>query len=417
MDHFTYHNDILHAEGVDLRAIAKAVGTPFYVYSDATLVRHYTVFAESFARVNAKVFFAVKANSNLAVLKTLAGQGAGADTVSEGEIRRALAAGIKPQDIVFSGVGKTEAEMAYGLEVGIYQFNVESVQELERLNEVAGSRGQKAPVALRVNPDVDAITHEKITTGRKDDKFGIPYDDIRSAYALAAKLEHIEIVGITTHIGSQLTDLTPFQTAFQRVANLVAELKQQGYPIERIDVGGGLGIPYLKESPPLPHEYAEIVIGCTQGLDCELGLEPGRMICGNAGLLVTEVIMVKETSHRRFTVVDAAMNDLMRAALYDAYHDIIPVENAQSDEHVISDIVGPVCETTDIFRKDVALPPLAAGDLLAFRTAGAYGAVMSNTYNTRPLIAEVMVKGDLFAVVRPRQSYEELLGQDLIPDW
>lgn len=419
MDHFSYKNDILHAEDIAIPALAEDIGTPFYCYSDATLTRHYKVFADAFSKVKATICFAVKSNSNVAVLKTLGNLGAGADAVSQGEIMRALHAGIPARKIVFSGVGKTKEEMAYALEKGIFQFNVESLPELEALNEVALSRGRIAAIAVRINPDIDAKTHAKITTGRKEDKFGIDWTEAREIYGKAKVMKGIEVQGISTHIGSQLLDLIPFEQAFRKINDLVQILRIDGHNIRVLDLGGGLGIPYDEEEPPHPEHYAEVAINTTKTLGCELILEPGRLIVGNAGILVTRVIYVKNTLHKTFVIVDAAMNDLLRPALYDAYHEIVAVKKAGVANKLWkkADIVGPVCESGDVFAKNRPLPPLEAGDLVAIRTAGAYGAVMSSTYNSRPLIQEVLVKGGDFAVIRPRQSYDALLGLDSIPKW
>ncbi len=417
MDHFIYHNSILHAEKIPITEIASAVGTPFYCYSHATLERHYKVFSEAFASVPTTICFAVKANSNLAVLKTLADLGSGADTVSEGEIRRAIKAGIPPEKIVFSGVGKTRSEMQYALEVDIKQFNVESLEELEILNKVAGKANKKARVAVRVNPDIDAGSHDKISTGRKTDKFGVAWEDVINTYNNAANLEHIEIIGVTCHIGSQLTKLEPFKKAFNKITTLVENLRSEGHDIITLDLGGGLGIPYEREkdSPPTPSEYATMIIDMIEHLGCELILEPGRLIAGNAGILVTEVILVKRTSERTFIVTDAAMNDLLRPAMYGSYHEIVPIIEPKSDaEYLPTDIVGPVCETADRFAKDCPMPPVNEGDLLAFRSSGAYGAVMSNTYNSRLLIPEIMVQNSQFTIIRKRQTYDELLALDNI---
>ncbi|MDH3240102.1 MAG: diaminopimelate decarboxylase [Alphaproteobacteria bacterium] len=418
MDHFTYIDGALHAEGVALSRIAEAVGTPTYVYSTATLVHHYRTFAEAFAGQDVTICFAVKANSNQAVLTTLARQGAGADVLSEGELRRALAAGIPGHKIVISGVGKTRAEIALALESGISQINVESVAEMELISEVATEKGASAPIAVRVNPDVDAKTHEKITTGRKENKFGIDLSLAPDVYARAAGMPGLHAVGVAVHIGSQLTDLMPFRDAFSLVAELVERLRSQGHDIRRLDLGGGLGIPYRAEDPPPPTAYAAMVKDTTGHLGVEVVLEPGRMIAGNAGILLTRVLYVKEGTAKNFVVVDAGMNDLMRPALYDAWHGIVPVaEPPAGAEMAAVDVVGPVCETADIFGHDRVLPMLKCDDLLAIRSAGAYGAVMASTYNSRPLVAEVLVRDDAFAVIRPRQSLAELLGADRIPDW
>jgi diaminopimelate decarboxylase len=420
MDHFNYKNGELYAEDVALRDIAQSVGTPFYCYSSATLVRHFRVFRDAFAGQKALVCFAVKANSNLAVLRTLAREGAGADVVSGGEMARALRAGVPPEKIVFSGVGKTAAEMAEGLRAGIHQFNVESEPELELLSAVAESMDVRAPIAIRVNPDVDAKTHEKISTGRKENKFGIPWGQAREIYAHAARLPGIEVVGVDVHIGSQLTDLSPFAQAFARVVDLVRVLRGDGHTIRRLDLGGGLGIPYERgnAAPPHPDHYANVVRQATEGLDCDIILEPGRLIAGNAGVLVTQVLYVKEGESRRFVIVDAAMNDLIRPSLYDAYHEIVPVRQADvGAPREPVDVVGPVCETGDVFAKARPLPSLAAGDLVALLSAGAYGAVMASTYNSRPLVPEVLVDGDRFAVVRRRLEPAEIMDFDQLPPW
>ncbi len=420
MHHFQYKSGILHAEDVSLAHIAAEVGTPFYCYSTATLVRHYEVLARAFADQNALICFAVKANSNQAVLATMARLGAGMDVVSEGELRRARAAGVPASKIIFAGVGKTRGEMAYALEEGIHGFNVESEPELLALSEVATSLGKTASIAIRVNPDVDAKTHAKISTGKAENKFGVPYEDARQLYAEAAKLPGIKIAGIHMHIGSQITDLAPFRDAFRLLADLARDLKANGIALEHLDIGGGLGVPYrgANDIPPTPDEYAAVVKEALGGLGLKLILEPGRMIVGNAGVLVTKVIYVKEGTDKTFTIVDGAMNDLIRPTLYEAYHDVWPVTEARSDMSPIQqDIVGPVCETGDFLAEDRALPPVEPGDLVAVMTAGAYGAVMSSTYNSRLLVPEVLVNGEQFAVVRPRPSYDDLIGADRIPPW
>ncbi|MBS0270046.1 MAG: diaminopimelate decarboxylase, partial [Proteobacteria bacterium] len=392
----------------------------FYCYSTATLVRHYEVLARAFADQNALICFAVKANSNQAVLATMARLGAGMDVVSEGELRRARAAGVAASKIIFAGVGKTRGEMAYALEEGIHGFNVESEPELLTLSEVATSLGKTASIAIRVNPDVDAKTHAKISTGKAENKFGVPYENARQLYAEAAKLPGIKISGIHMHIGSQITDLAPFRDAFRLLADLARDLKANGIALEHLDIGGGLGVPYrgANDIPPTPDEYAAVVKEALGGLGLKLILEPGRMIVGNAGVLVTKVIYVKEGTDKTFTIVDGAMNDLIRPTLYEAYHDVWPVTEARSDMSPIQqDIVGPVCETGDFLAEDRALPPVEPGDLIAVVTAGAYGAVMSSTYNSRLLVPEVLVNGDQFAVVRPRPSYDDLIGADRIPTW
>ncbi|MFW0777197.1 MAG: diaminopimelate decarboxylase [Rickettsiales bacterium] len=416
MDFFTYKDGMYHAEGVSIEALAKEVGTPFYCYSTATLERHYKVFSGHFADMGAKVCYAVKTNSNLAVLKTLAALGSGADVVSEGEIRLALAAGIKPSDVVFSGVGKTATEMAYALSQDIFQFNVESEPELELLNQVAGKAGKKARIAIRVNPDVDPKTHAKISTGQKTTKFGIAMSRALPVYKQAASLPHIDLQGVSVHIGSQLTSVEPFAEAFARVRAFVLALREEGLSISTIDLGGGLGIPYGEGDPPIPETYADVVKNAVGDLGCQLVFEPGRLISGNAGILVTKVIYVKESDGKNFVIVDAAMNDLIRPTLYEAYHHIIPAKQTDAAPKPV-DIVGPVCETGDIFAENRPLSLPNAEDLLIIRTTGAYGAVMANTYNARLLVPEVMVNGDKWAVIRPRQTYEALIGRDVLPNW
>ncbi len=420
MNHFEYKGGVLHAEDVPLPEIAAAVGTPFYCYSTATLTRHFTVFSNAFAHMDALVCYAVKANSNIAVLKTLGRLGAGADIVSEGELRRALAAGIPAGKIVFAGVGKTHDEMAFALDQGILQFNVESEPELLVLNAVAVEKGVKAPVALRINPDVDARTHEKISTGKGENKFGLPLRRAREMYRLAAELPGIDPVGVDVHIGSQLTSLDPYEEAFGRIATLVMELRAEGHDIRRVDVGGGLGIPYHPDDPEPPHpdRYAELVGRLIGPLDCQIVLEPGRLIVGNAGIMVSKVIYVKQTGNRGFVIIDGAMNDLIRPSMYGAYHHILPVaEPAPGAEASPVDFVGPVCETGDTFARERMSTPLAANDLIAIMSAGAYGAVMASSYNTRPLVPEVLVDGNRFAVTRRRPTYEEILAAETLPDW
>jgi diaminopimelate decarboxylase len=420
MHHFEYRGGILHAEDVSIPDIAAAIGTPFYCYSSATLERHYRVFADAFKGQPARVCYSVKANSNLGVVATLARQGAGADVVSEGELRRALAAGVTPDKIVFSGVGKTAAELTFALETGIDRFNVESEPELELLSALAAARGLVARIAIRVNPDVDAKTHEKIATGKAENKFGISWRRAPSVYARAGELPGILADGIDVHIGSQLTTLEPFEAAFTRVASMVEALRAQGHPISHIDLGGGLGIPYRGDNdiPPHPDEYAAMVKRTVGHLGCHLTFEPGRLIAGNAGILVSSVIYEKSGDDRNFLILDAAMNDLIRPTLYDAFHAIQPVTEAgESAETRLYDVVGPVCETGDFFAKGRILPRLKSGDLVAIMSAGAYGAVQASTYNTRPLVPEVMVKGASFEEVRPRPSYDAMLKQDIIPSW
>ncbi|HEV2897545.1 MAG TPA: diaminopimelate decarboxylase [Pseudaminobacter sp.] len=420
MNHFDYRDGVLHAEDVALPEIARAVGTPFYCYSTATLTRHFNVFRKAFEGLDSLVCYALKANSNQAVLTTLAKLGAGADVVSEGELRRALAAGVPPEKILFSGVGKTAREMDLALAAGILCFNVESEPELELLSARAVAAGKVAPVSLRINPDVDAKTHKKISTGKAENKFGIPWQRARQVYARAAGLPGIKVTGIDTHIGSQITDLQPFDDAFALLVELVGTLKADGHAIEHIDLGGGLGIPYRTDNspPPLPDAYSAIVKKHVGKLGLKVMFEPGRLIVGNAGILVSEVIFVKEGDAKNFLIVDAAMNDLIRPTLYDAFHDIRPVVQQPADApRMTADIVGPVCETGDYLGHERDLPRLKAGDLIAVMTAGAYGAVQAGTYNTRLLVPEVLVKGDAFHVVRPRPSYDELIGMDSVPDW
>jgi diaminopimelate decarboxylase len=420
MDHFLYREGRLHAEEVDLGAVAADVGTPFYCYSAATLLRHYQLFDDALAWGPHLVCFAVKSASNVALLRLLAQQGAGMDVVSGGEYRRARAAGVPGTRIVFSGVGKTREEMRLALEGGVRQINVESEAELRALSTVAASMGATAPVALRVNPDVDARTHEKITTGRKEDKFGVPLERARGLYAEAARLPGIEVVGVDVHIGSQLTDLAPFEAAYLKVAGLTRALRADGHDIRRLDLGGGLGIPYTRsnEPPPLPADYGAMIERTVGDLGCEIEIEPGRLIAGNAGILVAQVIYVKEGEGRRFLILDAAMNDLIRPAMYGAHHDIVPLrEPAPGASREVYDVVGPVCESGDTFAKARELPALATGDLVAFRSAGAYGAVMASEYNSRPLVPEVLVQGDHVAVIRARPTFDDMIARDTVPEW
>ncbi len=416
MDYFHYANGIYHAEDVSLDRLAREIGTPFYCYSQATLTRHYNVFSEHFP--GAKICYAVKANGNLAVLKTLAKLGCGADVVSEGEIRLALAAGMQAENIVFSGVGKTREEMGFALDKDIFQFNVESEPELRLLNEVAGAKNKKARIAIRINPDVDPKTHAKISTGHGETKFGVAMADALPLYKTAAKLPNIEVQGVSVHIGSQLTELEPFAAAFARVRKFIDELAAEKITVKTVDLGGGLGIPYDDKTPPLPDAYAKIVQKEMKGLDAQLMFEPGRVLAGNAGILVTEVIYVKQSGGRTFVIVDAAMNDLIRPALYDAHHDIVPVAHPPAGAKPKKvDVVGPVCETSDIFAVQRALPVPQAGDLLAIRSAGAYGASMASNYNARLLVPEVMVSGKQHAIIRARQTYDDLLKRDKLPAW
>jgi len=418
MDHFNYRNGQLYAEDVSVAEIATSVGTPFYVYSTATLVRHFQLFDEALNGMDHCICYAMKAASNQAILKTLGNLGAGMDVVSGGEYRRALSAGIPPEKVVFSGVGKTLEEITLALKNGIRQFNVESDSELEQISSIASSMDKIAPIAVRINPDVDAQTHEKIATGKAENKFGIPLSRAREVYSKASQMPGINIVGIDLHIGSQLTDLKPFKKAYQKLADLTQVLRQDGHKIKRLDLGGGLGIPYEKNksAPPLPVEYGKMVKEVLGHLDCEIEIEPGRLIVGNAGILVSSVLGVKIGDNRNFLILDAAMNDLIRPAMYDAYHDIIPVKQRSSPEAVY-DVVGPVCETGDTFAKKRTMPKLTESDLVAFRSAGAYGAVMSSEYNTRPLIPEVMVNKNEFSIIRKRPSYEEIIDRDIIPNW
>jgi len=418
-DFFPYRDGELYAEAVPVARIAAAVGTPFYLYSGASLSARYGAFAAAFAPARPLICYAVKANANLAVLRVFARLGAGADVVSEGELRRALAAGIPSQRIVFSGVGKTRAELEAALSAGIHQINVESIPELRRLSEAAAARGAIARIAIRVNPDVDALTHAKISTGKKENKFGIDLEDAGEAYRLAAELPGIEPVGLAVHIGSQTGGgLGPFEEAFERLAALIVELRQVGLIVQRVDLGGGLGIRYHTETPPDPKDYARLVQGVFGTLDVEIACEPGRVLVGPSGLLVAKVIYVKDGASRRFVIVDAAMNDLIRPALYEAWHDIVPVR-LPAPGAVLSpaDVVGPICETADSFASARDLPPLDEGDLVALTAAGAYGATMSSTYNSRLLVPEVLVDGSRFAVIRARPSYESMLGLDTVPDW
>jgi diaminopimelate decarboxylase len=420
LNHFDYRDGVLHAEDVSVPDIAAAVGTPFYVYSTATLTRHYRVFRDAFAGLDTLVCYAMKANSNQAVLKTLAKLGAGADVVSEGELRRALAAGIPGERIMFSGVGKTAREMDFALASEILCFNVESEPELELLSQRATAAGRTARISLRINPDVDAKTHRKISTGKAENKFGIAWQRARAAYKRAAELPGIAVSGIDMHIGSQITELQPFDDAFALLTGLVETLRADGHHIEHVDLGGGLGIPYRQDNnpPPLPDAYAAVVRKRVEPLGVKVIFEPGRLIAGNAGILVSEVIYVKEGDAKNFLIVDAAMNDLVRPTLYDAWHDIKPVRyGAENGPRLTVDVVGPVCETGDFLGHDRDLPRMKPGDLIYVATAGAYGAVQAGTYNSRLLVPEVLVDGDRFAVVRRRPSYDELLGLDSVPDW
>jgi diaminopimelate decarboxylase len=418
MSHFPYVEGTLHAERVPLDRLAEEVGTPFYCYSTAALTDRFGSFLRAFDGARANICYSLKANSNQAVIATFVQLGAGADVVSEGELRRALAAGMPPERIVFAGVGKSERELAAGLEAQIQQFNVESLQELELLDRVAQAKGKRARVALRVNPDVDARTHKKIATGKAENKFGIDLGHVRDAYGTAAQMQGIEPVGLAVHIGSQILDLAPYRSAFTKIAALVGELRADGRRIESLDLGGGLGIAYRDEHAPTIEDYVRVVQETVGNLGCRLFFEPGRWMVGHAGILVTRVLYLKRGVERSFVIVDAAMNDLIRPTLYDAYHAILPVAEPASDAAVSRfDVVGPVCETGDFFAHDRPLPPLAPGDLLAIASAGAYGAVMSSTYNSRPLVPEVMVSGENHAIVRPRPSYHDMISLDRLPEW
>ena len=420
MHHFDYRNGVLHAEGVNLIALAEAVGTPFYCYASATLERHYNVFAGAFADVDALVCYAMKANSNQAVIATLAKLGAGADVVSGGELLRARAAGIAPEKIMFSGVGKTARELALAVDEGILCVNVESEAELELLAAIAAAKGRAIDISIRVNPDIDPKTHAKIATGKAENKFGIPISRAREVYAHAAKLKGVRIAGVDMHIGSQIVELDPFGDAFALLADFVRALRADGHTIGHIDLGGGLGIPYREDNdpPPDPDAYARIVKNATRGLDCKLIFEPGRLIVGNAGILVTRVLYVKHGEAKTFVIVDAGMNDLVRPTLYEAHHDIRLVrEAAVAAPRITADVVGPVCESGDFLALDRSLPAPQPGELLAVMTAGAYGAVQAGTYNTRALVPEVLVRADEWALVRPRVTAEDLIALDRLPPW
>ncbi len=418
MIHFPYRNGELHAERVPLAKIAEAIGTPFYCYSDAAIREHYEAYVSALAGLDVGIFYSLKANSNQAVIATLAALGAGADVVSVGELQRAMKAGIPAKRIVFAGVGKTREEMAAALEAGIHQFNVESEGELETLNQMALSLGMRAPVALRINPDIDSKTHAKIATGKAETKFGIDIDRAAQIYSAAARLAGIELVGLSCHIGSQVTDIAPYRAAFTRLAELTRSLRGANLSVGRIDLGGGMGITYREERPFDLGQYAAAIREIIQPLGCRIEIEPGRSIIGNAGLLVARVINVKRGLSRAFVILDAAMNDLIRPTLYEAYHDIIPILEPEDGAPVTRmDVVGPVCETGDLFAEQRPLPPLQPGGLVAFCSAGAYCAVMSSTYNTRLPAAEILVKGTMYGVVRPRPTYEEIIGLDRLPDW
>jgi diaminopimelate decarboxylase len=419
MHHFAYRDGVLHAEAVNLDTLAAEVGTPFYCYSTATLTRHYQVFADAFADVRALVCYAMKANSNQAIIATLAKFGAGADVVSGGELKRARLAGIPPEKIMFSGIGKTASELASAVDEGILCVNVESEAELELLSSIASAKGRTARISIRVNPDIDAKTHHKIATGKAENKFGIPISRAREIYARAAKLKALEVAGVDMHIGSQITELDPFGNAFALLAGFVRVLRGDGHKISHVDLGGGLGIPYRddNEPPPHPEAYAEVVKRATRDLDCRLIFEPGRLLVGNAGILVTRVLFVKHGEAKNFVVVDAAMNDLIRPTLYDAHHEIWPVAKKPSGRRIRADVVGPVCESGDFLAVNREMMEPAKGALLAVMSAGAYGAVQAGTYNTRALVPEVLVKGGEWALIRPRLEVDQLIALDRMPDW
>lgn len=416
MNHFHYREGVLHCEDASLEAIAEDVGTPAYVYSTATLERHYRVFRDAFAPMAPLVAYAVKANGNIAVIATLAKLGAGADTVSAGEIARALKAGVPPERIVFSGVGKSSEELAYAVDVGVHQINVESAAELDLLHEVAATAGKRAAIAIRVNPDVGAGGHDKISTGKSGAKFGVSVDMARALHARAHAHPLLEATGFAVHIGSQIRDLAPLESAFRVLRALAEDVRAQGLPVTRLDLGGGLGVPYFNEpDPPSPDDYAAMVKRVFNGFDAAFSFEPGRMIAGNAGILLSRVVRVQARPERDILVLDAAMNDLIRPAMYEAFHDIWPVRESAAPRTPV-DVVGPVCETGDTFTRGRPLPPLAAGDLVAFMTAGAYGAVMASTYNARALVPEVLVRGQRFDIVRRRWSVEEQIALEHIPE-
>lgn len=420
MDHFLYKSGILHAEDASIKEIAKKVGTPFYVYSTATLRRHFDLFESALSGIDHLICYAVKAASNQAILRTLANFGAGMDVVSGGEYKRAREAGVEGSQIVFSGVGKTGAEMKLALTEGVRQFNVESEEELLVLSAIAHNMDKVAPITIRVNPDVDAKTHEKIATGKAENKFGIPISRAREVYAKAASLPGIKVMGIDVHIGSQLTQLLPFEEAYKKLADLTEMLRSDGHEIKRLDLGGGLGIPYGSKdgSPPTPKEYGQMIKRVLGHLNCEIEIEPGRLLVGNAGLLVSEVIYVKKGHDREFLILDAAMNDLLRPALYEAYHDIVPiVQPSVNQKNTVYDVVGPVCETGDTFAKSRTMHICKPGELVAFRSAGAYGAAMASEYNTRPLVPEVLVNNSDYSEIRERPTLDEIIGRDKIPNW
>jgi len=417
VNHFEYIGGILHAEDVPIPEIAAAVGTPVYVYSTATLVRHFRVFRDALPK-DSLIAYAIKANGNLAIIRTLAAEGAGADVVSQGELRRALAGGVPPERIVFSGVGKTAEELAFALDSRIHQINVESENELEALNAIADAKGVVADIVIRVNPDVDARTHAKISTGKGENKFGVPIDRMPELAQRCDALPGISLKGIAVHIGSQITDLGPLEAAYRKVFDMLLALRAAGHDVDRADLGGGLGVPYVMNEahPPAPSLYGDMVRRISAGLDLKLAFEPGRLIVANAGILVAKAVYVKKGAARDFLVLDAGMNDLIRPAMYEAHHDIVPVVRSEGPEQAY-DVVGPVCETGDTFARARVLPPFRDGDLAAILTAGAYGSAQASEYNARPLVPEVLVKGRAWSVVRPRPSYEEMLGRDRLPEW
>ena len=418
MDHFEYRNGELYAEDISLRLIADEVGSPVYVYSTATLERHYQAFAKGVSGLNPLICFAVKANSNIAVIKTLARLGAGADVVSVGELKRAMAAGVPASKIIYSGVGKSEVDLRAALNAGVHQINAESEAELELLSKVAVDLGETAQVAIRINPNVDAKTHEKITTGKSENKFGVDIALARDVYGRVAKLPGLRVAGVALHIGSQLTDLKPYREAYAKAAEFVELLRSDGHNITQLDLGGGLGITYDAEIAPSPAEYGKMVKEIVGHLGCNISFEPGRLIAGNAGVLITQVIFIKEGINRKFCIIDAAMNDLIRPTLYNAYHDIVPVVEAPTGaEQLTMDIVGPICESGDYLAKGRKMAALSNGDLLAVRTAGAYAAVMASVYNSRPLVPEVLVHGDTFSVIRRRWTVEDMIALETFPEW
>jgi len=413
---FQYKDHRLHCEGVPVHSIAEEVGTPFYLYSYNTLVRHFTVFEKAFEGVDHLVCYSAKANSNLALMRTFANLGGGADVVSGGELYRALKSGVAPQKIVYSGVGKREDEIEYALRTGILMFNVESSQELQAINDVAGRMGKKAPVSVRVNPDIDPKTHPYISTGLKKNKFGIDINRAGLAYRLASRLPHLQVVGIDCHIGSQLIDVEPIVEALRKLKQLVENLRKEGMEIRYLDLGGGLGITYEDEEPPHPVEYAANILEEVRGFDCILIFEPGRVIVGNAGILVTKVLYTKENEEKRFVIVDAGMNDLVRPSYYGAYHQILSVKE-EAREEVVADVVGPICESSDFLAKDRKIARLNAGELIAVMSAGAYGFSMSTNYNSRPRVAEVLVRDDQMFLIRERENYEDLIRGEKIPEF